>query len=137
MAPFQLAHLDHVAINSADPTASVAWYEKVLGLQKLQLAAWGDYPIFMLAGTVGVAIFKADPSLPPPPPARKSVRIDHFAFNVSLEGFAKARRHYEQLGLTYHFRDHQYFHSLYTNDPDGHTVELTTLVVAEQEVYGG
>ncbi len=33
------------------------------------------------------------------------------------------------------FQDHHYFHSLYTADPDGHTVELTTLVVAEEDFY--
>jgi len=128
MPNFTLSHLDHVAIHATDPSASVAWYENVLGLEKLQLKEWGEYPIFMLAGTVGVAIFKANPAAYSPAAKRGSVRIDHFAFNLSQGDFAKARKHYENLELSFHFRDHHYFHSLYTNDPDGHTVELTTAV---------
>ncbi len=130
MVPFQLAHLDHVAITAADPAASVAWYQRVLGLKKMQLEAWGEFPIFMLAGQVGVAIFKADTSAQEAAPRPNGVRIDHFAFHVSQENFAKARQHYTQLGLTFTWQDHQYFHSIYTQDPDGHTVELTTLVAA-------
>lgn len=128
MPDFTLSHLDHVAIHATDPYASVTWYEQVLGLKKMQLKAWGDFPIFMLAGQAGVAIFKADPDAGPPNTARGSVRIDHFAFNLNQDNFAKARAHYQALGLSFHFQDHHYFHSLYTKDPDGHTVELTTAV---------
>lgn len=128
MPAFALSHLDHVAIHATDPYASVAWYERVLGLQKMQLKEWGEFPIFMLSGQVGVAIFKANPNAGTPNPKRGSVRIDHFAFNLTQDGFAQARKHYEALGLSFHFQNHYYFHSLYTNDPDGHTVELTTAV---------
>ena len=68
-------------------------------------------------------------------PKSRNVKIDHFAFNVNKEEFEKARKHYEQLGLDYNFQDHHYFHSIYTNDPDGHTVELTTIVVEENSFY--
>lgn len=128
MTEFALSHLDHVAIHAADPFASATWYERVLGLQKRQLEEWGEFPIFMLTGEVGVAIFKADPEAGPPNAQRGSVRIDHFAFNVRQGDFARARAHFKALGLKFHFRDHHYFHSLYVNDPDGHTVELTTAV---------
>lgn len=128
MVNFTLSHLDHVAVYSSDPEASVAWYESALGLNRLQLKEWGAFPIFMLAGKVGIAIFKADPEAQPPKASRGSVRIDHFAFNLSPNDFALAQAHYEALGLRFHFQDHHYFHSIYTKDPDGHTVELTTLV---------
>ena len=63
------------------------------------------------------------------------IKIDHFAFNVDRENFNRARKHYETLGLEYNFQDHHFFHSIYTKDPDGHTVELTTIVVEEEGFY--
>jgi len=68
-------------------------------------------------------------------PASKNVKIDHFAFNVSREDFEKAQAHFKALQLDYEFQDHHYFYSIYTRDPDGHTVELTTIVVDPAEFY--
>ncbi|MEO0735091.1 MAG: VOC family protein [Bacteroidota bacterium] len=124
-----LNFLDHVALRVADPERSVEWYGEVLGLQAHRLPEWGDFPIFLLAGKCGVALFPATgPGLDP---TTKAVKVDHFAFNVDQDNFARARARYEQLGLVHHVRDHHYYHSLYTRDPDGHLVELTTLVAAE------
>jgi catechol 2,3-dioxygenase-like lactoylglutathione lyase family enzyme len=136
MPSFQLSHLDHVAIHSVNPSASVKWYQEVLGLKKYQLEEWGDFPIFLLSGKVGVAIFPAKQPKPVVARKDKTAHINHFAFNVSNENFAAARQHYEALGLFYSFQDHHYFHSIYTKDPDGHTVELTTQVLEDELIYG-
>ncbi len=135
MANFKLDFLDHVAILVKDIDASVAWYEKVLGLKRYQLKKWGEFPIFMLSGKTGIALFPANTDDPILEVTSKNVKIDHFAFQVSQEAFAKARKHYESLNLTYDFQDHHYFHSMYTKDLDGHVVELTTLVVDEGAFY--
>jgi len=135
MSDFKINCLDHVAIRTRDMKASIAWYEKVLGLKKYEFEKWGGYPIFMLAGKVGVAIFPANEEDAFLDPNSRNVKIDHFAFNVNPEDFEKAQEKYKQLGLNYDFQDHHYFHSIYTKDPDGHTVELTTLVLPEEEVY--
>lgn len=135
MIDFKLDFLDHVAIRVKDIDASVTWYQKVLGLKRYQLEKWGDFPIFMLAGKTGIALFPANENHPQLNQRSKNVKIDHFAFQVSQEAFAKAREHYETLKLDYNFQDHHYFHSIYTKDLDGHTVELTTLVVDESEFY--
>jgi catechol 2,3-dioxygenase-like lactoylglutathione lyase family enzyme len=131
----RLNYLDHVAIHVVDMEKSAAWYEEVLGLKKYKLKEWGEFPIFMLSGKCGVAIFPADASLPAIDKLYKGPKIDHFAFNVDQTEFEKAKLHYEELELKYVFQDHHYFHSIYTKDPDGHTVELTTLVVDEKEFY--
>ena len=60
MTEFEIERLDHVAILVSDLEASATWYEKVLGLKRYQLPEWGDYPIFMLAGKAGVALFPAE-----------------------------------------------------------------------------
>ena len=132
---FKIDFLDHVAIRVRDMEASAAWYEKVLGLKRYQLPQWGDYPIFMLAGTSGIALFPANPEDPEVDRTSRNVKIDHFAFNVGRKAFELAQRHYESLGQEFDFQDHHYFHSIYTKDPDGHTVELTTLLVDSEKFY--
>ena len=39
--PFNIAHLDHVAINVRDMEVSIAWYAQVLGLKRIQVPEWG------------------------------------------------------------------------------------------------
>ncbi|RMD99601.1 MAG: VOC family protein, partial [Bacteroidetes bacterium] len=56
-------------------------------------------------------------------------------FNVTRENFERAKRKYRELKLEFHIEDHFYFDSIYTKDPDGHTVELTTLKVDERDFY--
>ncbi|WP_027136682.1 VOC family protein [Gaetbulibacter saemankumensis] len=127
--------LDHVAIRVADMEVSAKWYENVLGLQRYQLPEWGDFPIFLLSGRSGIALFPANTTDSKLDPASKNVKIDHFAFNVTHDNFEKAKKRYRELGLNFNVQDHYYFHSIYTKDPDGHTVELTTIKVDEQDFY--
>ena len=132
---FEIAFLDHVTIRVKDLNVSVDWYEKVLGLRKYQVQEWGIYSIFMLSNKSGVALFPETLSDSEIDPKSKNVQIDHFAFNVTNENFEKAKQWFMELGLDFTFQDHQYFHSIYTKDPDGHTVELTTLVVDSESFY--
>jgi catechol 2,3-dioxygenase-like lactoylglutathione lyase family enzyme len=90
----ELEFLDHVAIRVADMEASAIWYEKVLGLKRYQLPEWGDFPIFLLAGKSGIALFPADTTDTKGEPTSKNVKIDHFAFNVTNENFEKAKKRY-------------------------------------------
>lgn len=130
-----LSFLDHVALRVADVERAAAWYGQVLGLKRYQLPEWGPVPIFMLAGKSGVALFPARLEEPESDPGSRNVKIDHFAFQVDRENYEKAKKRYTELGLEFSEQDHHYFHSIYTQDPDGHTVELTTLVVAAEDFY--
>ncbi|MCW5519762.1 VOC family protein [Aureitalea sp. L0-47] len=132
---FEINGLDHVAIRVKDLERSAEWYTKLLGLKRYQTPEWGHYPVFLLANRSGIALFPANPNDTAIDPTSRNVKLDHFAFNVSRENFEKARKHYEELDMDYTFSDHHYFHSIYTKDPDGHTVELTTIVVDEQDFY--
>lgn len=131
----EIAFLDHVAIRVRDLDVSAAWYKNVLGLKKYQLPEWGEFPIFMLSGKSGIALFPANTEDPIFNSHSKNVKIDHFAFNVTRENFEKAKKRYEALGLQFSIQDHIYFDSIYTKDPDGHTVELTTIKVDENDFY--
>ena len=134
-ANFKINFLDHVAIRVKDMEASAQWYRKVLGLRIVKVAKWEPFPIFLLAGKTGIALFPANLDDSKLDSESRNIKIDHYAFNVSNEDYEKAIKHYIALGLDYQVQDHHYFHSVYTNDPDGHTVELTTLVVDESEFY--
>ncbi len=131
----EIEFLDHVAIRVADMEASARWYEKVLGLERYQLPEWGDFPIFLLSGKSGIALFPANTTDPKLDPSSRNVKIDHFAFNVTRENFEKARKRYAELNLEFNVQDHHYFDSIYTKDLDGHTVELTTIKVDEGAFY--
>lgn len=135
MKTFEVGFLDHVAIRVKDIELSAQWYEKVLGLKRLSVPKWENYPVFMSCGKSGVAIFPANLADPEIDKQSKNTGVGHFAFNVSNEDFAKAQQHYKNLTIEFDFQDHYYFHSIYTKDPDGHTVELTTVVVEENTFY--
>ncbi len=135
MVDFELKFLDHVAIRVKDMETSARWYEETLGLKRYELPEWQPYPIFLLAGKTGIALFPADLDDKLIPQHSRNVKIDHYAFQLSREDLDKAILHYEKLGLEYDFQDHHYFHSVYTRDPDGHKVELTALVVPANQFY--
>lgn len=130
MSDFCINHLDHIAIRVKDLNRSAKWYHDVLGLVEHRVEEWGGFPIFMVVNKTAVALF-------PITEEDQDIKCshDHFAFNVDKENFNLARKKYEALGLKYIFQDHHYFHSIYTKDPDGHTVELTTLVMDEKAFY--
>ena len=59
MSDFSIDYLDHVAIRVKNIDASARWYENVLGLTRKEVPEWGDYPIFLLTGKTGIALFPA------------------------------------------------------------------------------
>lgn len=133
--PFNIRFLDHVAIYVRDMNITIKWYQEVLGLKKYKLKEWGEFPVFMFAGKSGLAIFPANLKHPKIDPDSQNVRIEHLAFNVTNKNFKKAQDHLKALNISFEFQDHQYFHSIYMHDPDGHKIELTTIMVNEEEFY--
>lgn len=133
MSAFSLQALDHVALRCMDVERSAAWYQKILGLKRDDIPEWKPYPVFLMAEGFGVALFPATDGPSPEQLKPRMVQIDHYAFRVDRQSFEAALDHYDQLGLVYQVQDHTYFHSVYTKDPDGHTVELTTLAVPEAD----
>ena len=131
----EISFLDHVAIRVKDLEASAKWYEQVLGLQRKEVPEWQPFPIFLLAGKTGIALFPANENDPVLEAHSRNVKIDHFAFQIPYASFEAAQKRYTKLGLKFEVQDHQYFHSIYTHDPDGHKVELTALLAGKENFY--
>ena len=135
MRSFEIAFLDHVAIRVKDMEVSIEWYTRVMGLKKYKFEKWGEFPVFMLSGKTGIAIFPSNLNDEKCNQESRNVKIDHFAFNVSNEGFKKAQDYFNTINEPFQFQDHHYLHSIYLKDPDNHTVELTTLLVDEDDFF--
>ena len=135
LSKFKIGHIDHVAIRASDPEESIKWYAEVIGLKELRADAWGDYPVFMVSGEIGVAIFPTEEKVPITVEKSTLTRIDHFAFRLDNENFLLAQNSFKTSSISFQFKDHTYFHSIYLKDPDNHTVELTTLLVDPKYFY--
>src|SRR5437016_183584 len=123
---FKLQHLDHVAISVRDIDGSVDWYAKTLGLEKRN--AWDGEPVMMCAGDTCLALFSADgPGIAMSEPARRGhLTVRYIAFKVDRANFIAAQKQFRDRGTDSRFADHGVCHSVYIDDPDGHTIELTT-----------
>jgi catechol 2,3-dioxygenase-like lactoylglutathione lyase family enzyme len=128
MAGFKLQGLDHVALSVSDLKRSSEFYADVLGLERAY-EEWHE-PVFMVASGTGLALFSTEShESSGDPDAKPPVRFLHVAFRVDREGFDAARSELAERGIETSFADHGAAHSIYFDDPDGHTVELTTYEV--------
>ena len=126
---FQLQHLDHVAISVRDIDRSVDWYAKTLGLEKR--SAWDGEPVMMCAGDTCLALFSGGrPGIAMSESERqRHLTARHIAFRVDRANFDAAQKEFREKGDRLRFADHGVCHSVYIDDPDGHTIELTTYEV--------
>ena len=132
MANFEIRFLDHAALKVRDLEVSTKWYMDVLGLKKYTSEEWGEYPVFLLAGKSGLALF---PATEPKHTERPAIRVDHLAFNVTNENYDMAKKDLAKRGIDFKEQDHHHFLSIYFSDPDGHQLELTTIVNDDESFY--
>lgn len=123
---FKLQHLDHVAIAVRDIPRSIEWYAKTLGLEHRQV--WEGEPQLMYAGETAIALFNVEGEgiHVSREDRAEQLTVQHFAFRTDRANFDRAQEEFREQGLEFRFADHGVCHSVYVNDPDGHTVEITT-----------
>ncbi|HYO88157.1 MAG TPA: VOC family protein [Candidatus Limnocylindrales bacterium] len=128
--------MHHISAIGANMQRTAAFYEGVLGMRRLKMTANFDDPDSAhwywgvdegQPGTV-VTYFERDPARTPR--ARMGAgQTHHFALAVADEA-VQLRYRSRLLRAGYRVSpvmDRTYFKSMYTNDPDGHIVELATL----------
>lgn len=118
--------LDHIAITVKDVQKTIEWYKDIIELERVHADKWDGVPVFMVASGSGLAIFPADNTLNESGPAKEKIYVKHFAFRVDKENFERAKKIYREKNLEHNIADHGICYSIYTTDPDGYIVELTT-----------
>jgi len=118
--------LDHIAITVKDVQKTIEWYSEIIGLKRVHADKWDGVPAFMVAEGSGLAIFPVDNTLSDSGPAKEKFDVKHFAFRVNKENFERAKKIYKEKNLKHNIEDHEICYSIYTKDPDGYIVELTT-----------
>jgi catechol 2,3-dioxygenase-like lactoylglutathione lyase family enzyme len=122
-------HIDHVAITVSDIERSIEWYTRVLGLEHRPVVEWGGYPQMICAGETCLALFPAGEAGAQPmsdSDKRSRLSMQHFALKVDRANFQRAQEEFREAKIDFRFADHGISHSVYINDPDGHTIEVTT-----------
>lgn len=123
---FDIQRIDHVAFKARDVEKLAAWYQTVLGMERVYADAWtgaGD-PVALCAGTACVALFRyRDGESYEPDEWHGSA---HFAMSLDAPNFKKAQEELSQRGIEFRLWDHKVSHSIYFPDPEGHQIELTT-----------
>ena len=126
--------LDHIALMVSDPEFSAEWYVKTLGLKRYHFEnEWEPYPILVLGGTSGLALFPSQSGQPYT--KNQMTGLSHFAFKIDIADLDGAKHRLEKMGIKVSFEDHKYFHSIYFSDPDAYIVELTALTVKPEIFY--
>jgi catechol-2,3-dioxygenase len=113
--------IDHIHVHVADRNRAEQWYADVMGFRRMpELESWADGGPLMLensSGTVRIALFESAA-----PQCRSTT-----ALVASPEEFVAWRRHLiEQLKRPVEPEDHQLAWSLYFEDPDANTWEITS-----------
>ncbi len=129
----KLDGIDHVALTVRDIEDSVAWYQRVLGLERIHKEVWGDFPAVVGIGSTALALFPVPSEEVDVRPHKRSLAIRHIAFRAGAQAFLDAQRYLNDLGIEFHHQDHQIAHSIYLHDPNGHEIEITTYEVAPRE----
>ncbi len=111
--------LDHIAIGVPDLDAAADWYAEMLGLEVVQNPAWGPFPVMVMAGRSGLALFPAQEG---ELDAAKLHR--HIAFRVAIGDLKHWHHRLVKQGLEVREEYHDPYRSLFFRDLNGYEIEL-------------
>jgi catechol 2,3-dioxygenase-like lactoylglutathione lyase family enzyme len=106
-----MPRIDHVAVETAQPRETAAFYERVLGAR---LVVAEGHPVMAYVGTTGFAFHEPDGPGP------------HTAVRVSAEEREAIRERLQAAGIEHWERDHGIGVGLFFNDPEGRLLEAIT-----------
>jgi catechol 2,3-dioxygenase-like lactoylglutathione lyase family enzyme len=143
---FAVRGLHHHAFRSCDIEKTRHFYEDILGLPLIGTFVETENPVYKdgasyihifleLGDGSCLAFFQFQPNGAPTGFAPRDPFDHHIALEVDgIEAVKAAEQRYKECGLEYMILDHGYVYSIYTTDPNGMVVELTTKVAVTDEV---
>ena len=103
-----MPRIDHVAVESGDPDAVAAFYERIFGARVVKAEG---HPVMAYLGPTGIAVHESGGPEP------------HTAIRVSAEEQTRLRSTLDELGIGWEEHDHGIAVGLFFRDPDGRQVE--------------
>jgi glyoxylase I family protein len=145
--PFSLNRIHHVAYRCRDAKATVAWYEKVMGMTYVSAFSEDHVPstgaydpymhVFLDCGGGNVLAFFELPKQPDMGRDENTPEwVQHIAFEVAdMDTLLAAKAHISALGIdvlgpTFH----GIFKSIYFFDPNGHRLELACNIGTQEQL---
>ncbi|USZ71784.1 VOC family protein [Natronosalvus halobius] len=131
-SPIQTTGTDHITLIGSNTEDTIAYYRDVLGMPLVLKQPNLDDPtsthLFFDTGDGRViTFFVSDDRQSNPSPLRHQIgSVHHLAFSIDPERFVDTREALEEAGYGYNEFDRGIFHSLYTRDNNGLTIELAT-----------
>jgi catechol 2,3-dioxygenase-like lactoylglutathione lyase family enzyme len=106
-----MPRIDHVAVETEDPDATAAFYERVLGARIVKTEG---HPVMAYLGATAFAFHERGGPGP------------HTAVRVSDDERAEIERRLAEAGIEAEERDHDIAVGLFFRDPDGRQLEAIT-----------
>ncbi len=106
-----MARIDHVAVQSPDPDAAAAFYERVFGARVVKTEG---HPVVAYLGNTGFALHGEGHATP------------HTGIRVSEEERAAIKERLDAEGIESWEHDHGIAVGLFFEDPDGRLIEAIT-----------
>jgi catechol 2,3-dioxygenase-like lactoylglutathione lyase family enzyme len=143
---FAVRGMHHHAFRSQDIEKTRHFYEDILGLPLIGTFVETDNPLYKdgasyihifieLGDGSCLAFFQFQPNGEPTGFAPRDAFDHHIALEVDgMDAIKAAEQRYKEHGLQYFILDHGYVYSIYTMDPNGMYVELTTKVAVTDSV---
>ena len=103
-----MPRIDHVAVETDDPDATAAFYERILGARIVKREG---HPVMAYLGNTGFAFHELDG------PA------EHTGVRVSAQEQEELKRRLDEAGIVWEQRDHEVAVGIFFRDPDGRQLE--------------
>lgn len=119
-----LLGIDHVAINAKNLQTTFDWYSKLFGFDIIH--KW-EHTWMIGNQTIKIGVFERPDASTISDIDANIIAIQHFAFLTDKEGFQRAIREIDAIGVPHsEIEDSGIAHSIFLADPDGHQIEITT-----------
>ncbi|MFP9059079.1 VOC family protein [Natrialbaceae archaeon A-chndr2] len=131
-SPIHTSGTDHITLIGSNEEDTIAYYRDVLGMPLVLRQPNLDDPnsthLFFDTGDGRIiTFFVSDDRQSNPAPLRHQIgSVHHLSFSIEPERFVEVREALEAEGYGYNEFDRGIFHSLYTRDNNGLTIELST-----------